>query len=624
MSCRQFSWLVIVLLSLGTACIDAVTTPSALAYGTNPATYTVGVAIPANTPSNTGGKITSYAVSPALPAGLSMDSATGIITGTPTSASPAATYTVTGSNTAGSATVSLTITVNDAAPTGLSYSENPATYTVGTAITPNQPSTRGGTPSSYTVSPALPAGLTLDAVTGIITGTPTGVAAAQDYTVTASNASGSTSATLNLAVNPSALTITAQPASQAVLAGQTATFTVAASGTGTLSYQWTRNGVAIAGATGATYTTPPTTAADNGAAFTVTVADPYGGHVTSAAALLTVTASAPGTFTAAAGGMATGRSFHTATLLANGKVLIVGGFNGTALATAELYDPAAGTFSATGSMATPRQYHTATLLQDGRVLIAGGSAFGVVTSSAEIYDPATGTFTATGNLGTARASHTATLLPNGKVLLAGGRDLGSFFLTAELYDPATGTFTPTGSLLEARATHTATLLPDGKVLIAGGYRSSNLASAELYDPASGTFASAGSMVSPRAYHTATRLPDGRVLMVGGTTSAAAEIYAPATGFSATGSLIDVRAYWHTATLLPSGKVLVAGGVGVGNPAPLLGSAEVFDPASGAFTSTGSLSTQRETHTATLLGNGRVLVVGGVGGAGYLASAETYQ
>ena len=163
--------------------------------------------------------------------------------------------------------------------------------------------------------------------------------------------------------------------------------------------------------------------------------------------------------------------FHTATLLPNGKVLVAGGYDGNsvALASAELYDPASGTWTATGSLATARDGHTATLLPNGKVLVAGGlDSSQVAFASAELYDPASGTWTATGSLATARYIHTATLLPNGKVLVAGGLTAAALLASAELYDPASGTWTATGSLATARYSHTATLLPNGKVLVAGG------------------------------------------------------------------------------------------------------------------------------------------------------------
>jgi hypothetical protein len=179
--------------------------------------------------------------------------------------------------------------------------------------------------------------------------------------------------------------------------------------------------------------------------------------------------------------------------LPNGKILAAGGFgtNGPVL-TAELYDPATGTWAPTGSLNVPRGFHTATLLPDSTVLVAGGSGPSAgnndpALASAEIYDPATGSWTITNPLGQPREAHTATLLQNGKVLIAGGKSFfGSVFPTSvEIYDPATEKWSPTFPLLSGRQDHLATLLPNGKVLMAGGFNSSDTGpTTELFDPAS--------------------------------------------------------------------------------------------------------------------------------------------
>ena len=202
-------------------------------------------------------------------------------------------------------------------------------------------------------------------------------------------------------------------------------------------------------------------------------------------------------------------------------MLVAGGYSGTAiLASAELYDPAAGTFTATGSMTSKRYDHTATLLPNGKVLIAGGDGGYdgyTILASADLYDPIAGTFTATGSMAAARCEHRATLLPSGKVLIAGGVFDGATPLaSAELYDQAAGTFTATGSMTATRYDHTATLLPSGEVLIAGGRSdSADLTSAELYDPIAGTFTTTGNMAAARCDHTATLLDNGKVLVAGG-------------------------------------------------------------------------------------------------------------
>jgi CSLREA domain-containing protein len=336
--------------------------------------------------------------------------------------------------------------------------------------------------------------------------------------------------------------------------------------------------------------------------------------------------SAPATF-APTGSMGTAQQSATATLLPNGKVLIAGGYNGSYLASGELYDPATGAFTPTSSMGAARYAATATLLPTGKVLIAGGNNGISYLASAELYDPATGLFTATGSMALGRQLALATLLPNGKVLIAGGHN-GGPLPSAELYDPATGGFTATGPMGTGRSVATATLLPTGKVLIAGGYNGSSTASAELYDPATGLFTATGSMGTGRQLAAATLLPNGKVLIAGGynvSPLASAELYDPATGgFTATVSMGTARQV-PTATLLPNGKVLIAGGY---DGSSYLASAELYDPAAnsgtGAFTPTGSMLTAHYLATTLpLLPNGKVLIAGGYDGSGYIASGEIY-
>jgi hypothetical protein len=318
-------------------------------------------------------------------------------------------------------------------------------------------------------------------------------------------------------------------------------------------------------------------------------------------------------FVATGTNMLSPRANHTATLLPNGKVLVVGGADeNQPLSSTELYDPALGKWTLSNPMPNERSQHTATFLPNGKVLIAGGQGiYPTLYASALLYDPATGVWSPTGPMATNRYAHTATLLPNGKVLVSGGLNSGGKPLSCELYDPLTGLWTSTGSLAQGRQFHTATLLRNGKVLITGGLGTNNtLSSSELFDPALGTWSSTGAMKTNRYAHTATLLTDGQVLVVGGVNFSpftyfnTAELYDPLSGtWTNTGAMLNYRAF-HTATLLPNGYVLAAG-YGIGVPS-------LYNPQTRTWTDVPGPD-PAGFATATLLPNGNVLVAGGTYG-----------
>jgi hypothetical protein len=353
---------------------------------------------------------------------------------------------------------------------------------------------------------------------------------------------------------------------------------------------------------------------------------------------------APGTWSPT-GPLANARAYHTATRLADGRVLVAGGWAYIGLGdpnnypNSELFNPATGTWNATGTpLDPPRQEHAATLLPNGQVLVAGGYNVNLAPYSylgnVDIFYPLSEIWTSTGQLTYPRSGPTATLLADGRVLVTGGyNEATGAPNTAELIDPAALPPWP-WNFAPWCFGHTATRLADGRVLVVGGWESLALGLlkdhfAALYNPATGTWSDAngypGTIVGIRAGHTATLLKDGRVLVAGGWgetgTLASAELYDPATGFwSVTGVMKKDRS-GHTATLLADGRVLVVGG---DSSTGTQDSAELYDPATGSWSLTGSLATARGDHTATLLFGGKVLVAGGRDKNGdELVSAEIY-
>jgi N-acetylneuraminic acid mutarotase len=341
------------------------------------------------------------------------------------------------------------------------------------------------------------------------------------------------------------------------------------------------------------------------------------------------------------GAMRSARDGHTATILANGKILAAGGTNnGVALTSAELYNPAAGTWASTGSMNVARTNARAVVLSNGSVLVMGGcvnDCLSATTKSAELYNPTARTFTATGSMVQARAEFAVTLLANGQVLVAGGctafdaNGCASVTNKAEIYNPATGTWKATGALRGARHAMTATLLPSGKVLVAGGATAASDAinSSEIYDPTAKTWTLGLKMVTARSDYASIMLGTGKVLFMGGENINGvginkAELYNPSTGkFTATGNMTATREE-HPAVLLANGNVLVSGGIKktLTTERPLA-SAELYNPTTGTWTATGSMSNARAGHTSTVLHNGNVVNAGGSDAVNELSSTELY-
>lgn len=296
----------------------------------------------------------------------------------------------------------------------------------------------------------------------------------------------------------------------------------------------------------------------------------------------------------ATGAMTAGRDGNaTITALADGRVLLTGGISqdadgqNIALASAEVYDPATGQFTRTANdMSSVRYFHAATLLADGRVLVVGGWGAGQRLASADIYDPVTNRFTHTGDMTIERNSHTATTLDDGRVLIVAGLTTDAWSVaSAEIFDPATGQFTATGGLEEPRFMATASKLEDGKVLVGGGLDNGVWRPyGELYDPATGAFSRTDDLSWARADHAQTPLPDGRVLFTAGATDEGgtrrAERYDPVSGkFIVVANMQLGRARSATA-VLHDGRVLVAGGVRPWEPP--LAIAEVYTPTPGPY------------------------------------------
>jgi hypothetical protein len=346
--------------------------------------------------------------------------------------------------------------------------------------------------------------------------------------------------------------------------------------------------------------------------------------------------------------MTTARFQHTATLLEDGRVLIIGGrsVEGGLLGSTETWDPASGSFTVGQPMVVNRFGHSATRLPDGRVVVIGGFVAGErPTKQIELWDPATGALRTAGETVLARSGAASTvLLRNGRVLIIGGgtcdpplgpdptSDVAARVrcqresLKTEVWDPATEESTVAGVLREEQDWGAATLLNDGRAFVLGGGHLPTLG-AETWDPASEAWSVAGAPDDNRlGGQTVTLLPNGSVAVIGGGTGtlqeesptsaplSSIEVWDPAASRYARAGELAIGRERHRAVLLPDGRILVVGGFG-DYEADLsqtpFADAEIWEPATGSASSAGQLSTGRGLHTTTVLPDGRVLITGGV-------------
>jgi uncharacterized protein YjbI with pentapeptide repeats len=572
-----------------------------------------------------------------LPAGLGISPATGQITGTPTVANPnGSPVTVTATD---AATPPESLSYTTSIPVGSPIVLSPLTLPAGTIGTPYtfQLSAVGGIGTLVFGPPAPATGVTLQS-NGVLTiadplvssltfsisvhdqAQPTFQTVTANYTITFAGQIGAnisfttqpTNSTGGQILGGSPIVVHVQDNSAAAIAGATVILAFAnqacASATlgGTNVLQTDANG-------NATFTNLTIDHGQNGYALLATVV-----NQTAASNAFNVSGYCD------TGNMNTARHNQIVLTLPNGKVLVTGGATDPTstvpLASAELYDPVAGTFTTINPMNAARVDHTMTLLLDGTVLVAGGFNTNGALSSAEIFNPANNTFTLLSAAMTSiRSEHIATLLPTGKVLITGGNNNTTSLSSAEIYDPVAQTFTAVAApMTTARQLHHADLLANGTVLVNGGLDGNNnaLASAEIYFPEAGTFtATAGNMTTARGNHASALLYNGQVLVAGGLTgpgtalvlTPTAELYNPSTGlFTPTGSMSVPRGH-YTANALDDGTVFIPSSATL----PAGTNADIYNPATGTFSVTPNFTMVQAGLRDAVLPNGNVVLTSGV-------------
>ena len=638
------------------------------AIGYSPSTYafTKGMAIAAITPATSGGAVSSWGVSPSLPAGLVLNTANGQITGTPTALTAKASYTVTATNGEGSAETALFITVNDAPPAILAYSSNPAIFTQGMAIAADSPSSGGGAVVSYSVTPPLPAGLGLNPTSGLITGVPAALTATTTYTVTASNTGGSTTVPVSITVIGAAATPVISGVPTYVTAGTTG-LTASVPIQPGCTFAWSvTGGVLTAGAStnlvtfiaGASGYVGLSCVANNaagapssaGTAICTIVAVPVITSFTAnpanidwgAASTLTGSFSGgTGSIDQSVGPVSNGSGMAVSPMTMTTYTLTVTNPAGTSVTqqvTVSMNQVLVGITPATPTIGIGQSLAfsasvTGAANQAVTWSVQQGSA-GSITSAGLYTAPATtGTnyIIATSQVDPAASASipievaqlVITVSPSLICMPIGGSGTLQFsanvtntIQTAVNWSTNGGNISQAGVFTPGSSTGTFQVT----ATVVGDSSASATATVNLASPQPGSCTNGPSLPSPYADTRGfqlTMLKDGQVLMTGGEAGgqalASAYLYDSTLGtLTAAGSMQSARAY-HSATLLASGMVLIVGGNdSTGVPQD---SAELFNPANNTFTPTLTMPTQaRAWHTATMTNNNKVLIVGGAPGA----------
>ena len=427
--------------------------PTDLDYSPNTFTLTKGTQMTTVTPTANGGTIVSFSVSPSLPAGLSLDTSTGAISGTPTAVTSSASYTITATNTGGTDTASVTIVVNDIAPSDLDYSPNSFTLTKGTAMTAVSPTTNGGTVVSYSVSPSLPAGLSINATTGVISGTPSAVVSTASYTITATNTGGSDTASISITVNDIAPSIAYSTTSFTLTKGTAMTTTaVTSTGGAVVTYSVSPSlpaGLSLDTSTGTLSGTP--TAVTSSASYTITATN--SGGTDTASVTIVVNDIAPSiTYSTNSFTLTKGTAMTTATVTSTGGTVVSYAVSPSLPAGLSL-DTSTGAISGTPTAVTSSASYTITATNTGGTDTASVTI--VVNDIAPSIAYSTNSFTLT--KGTAMTTATVT---------SSGGTVVSYSVSPSLpaglsLDTSTGAISGTPTAVTSSASYTITATNTG-------------------------------------------------------------------------------------------------------------------------------------------------------------------